>query len=111
MSLLNQDYKLIAKALASRMKKHLADIINPDQTGLINGRYIGENIVRIFDVMDYCEEHNISAAIMSIDYEKAFDLIEWKYIEFFKFGTEFRKWITILYTNIESCVVNNGWFT
>ena len=97
------------------MKKHLASIINSDQTGFINGRYIGENIVRIFDIMDYAEEKNVPAAVMSINYEKAFDCIEWKYIdkvlEFFKFGPELRKWITILYNNIERCVVNNGWFS
>ncbi len=115
LSLLNQDYKLIAKALAERMKKHLGDIIHSDQTGFIDGRYIGENIVRIFDIMDHAEEQNIPAAIMSIDYEKAFDFIEWKYIdktlEYFKFGSDFRKWINILYTDTESCVVNNGWTT
>ena len=115
LSLLNQDYKLIAKSIAARMKKHLSDIIHSDQTGFINGRFIGENIVRIFDIMDHVEEQKIPAVIMSIDYEKAFDCIEWKYIDkvldFFGFGHEFRKWVTILYTDIESCVVNNGWTT
>ena len=115
LSLLNSDYKLISKALAARMKRYLAYVVNSDQTGFINGRYIGENIVRIFDIMDYTEEHDIPAVIMSIDYEKAFDFIEWEYIEkvleFFKFGPEFQRWITILYSNTESCVVNNGWST
>ena len=43
-SILNTDYKIIAKCLALRLKKVLPDIINNDQTGFLPGRYIGENI-------------------------------------------------------------------
>ena len=115
LSLLNQDYKLIAKTLAIRMKKHLEHIIHPDQTGFINNRYIGQNIVRILDLMEFTEQEKIPAVIMSIDYEKAFDCVEWKYIdkvlEHFAFGPDFRRWVKILYTDIESCVINNGWIT
>lgn len=114
-SLLNQDYKLIAKALAARMKKHLTNIIHSDQTGFINDRYIGENITRILNIMEYAEEEHTAAVIMSIDYEKAYDSVEWKYmykvLKFFNFGPQLIKWISILYTNITSCVVNNGWTT
>ena len=39
-TLLNVDYKILAKVLATRLCKHLPDIINPNQTGFVKGRYI-----------------------------------------------------------------------
>ena len=41
---MNCDYKIAAKVIATRMKKVLPDIINIDQTGLLKGRSIGENV-------------------------------------------------------------------
>ena len=40
--MLNNDYKIITKALANRMKSVLDTIINMDQTGFMKGRYIGD---------------------------------------------------------------------
>ena len=50
LSLLNQDYKLLAKLIAERIKPHLKKLINIDQTGFIKGRYIGQNITNIIDI-------------------------------------------------------------
>ena len=47
-----------------------------------------------------------------IDFEKAFDSIEWcflyKGLEVFNFGPEFIKWVKTFYKNVSSCVINNG---
>lgn len=43
-SLLCSDYKIVAKALALRMKSVLSSLIHKDQTGFLKNRYIGENI-------------------------------------------------------------------
>ena len=66
-TLLNQDYKLYAKALATRLKTTLPDIIHSDQTGFVHNRYIGENIVKLVDIIKHCDDENIPAVIMSID--------------------------------------------
>jgi hypothetical protein len=114
-SLLNQDYKLMAKCIALRIKKHLAKLIHSDQTGFIKGRYIGENINRILGIMEYTEKENIPTIIASIDFEKAFDSLEWRFIikalKSFNFGPSIIQWVETLYKNPESCVLNNGWTT
>ena len=113
LSLLNQDYKLIAKCIAARIKHTLCSIIHHDQSGFIKDRYIGENIIRILDLLDYTEKENIPSLLMVIDFEKAFDFLEWDFIDrslkHFNFGESLRKWVTLLYSNISSCVLNNGW--
>ena len=48
-SLLNFDYKLLTKCLASRLRKVIPDIIYSDQTGFMSNRYIGENINKILN--------------------------------------------------------------
>ena len=112
-SLLNQDYKLAAKCIAFRLKKVLSKLIHEDQTGFMEGRYIGENINRIINLMDFVDENNIPALLILVDFEKAFDHLEWSFIqnclEFFNFGPSLQQWIKVLYTDIQSCVINNGW--
>ena len=53
------------------------------------------------------------SVIILIDFEKAFDTIYWDFLkcclDYYEFGTNFKKWIATLYRNIESCVTNNGY--
>ena len=52
---------------------------------------------------------------LPIDFEKAFDSLEWDYLEsvlkVYNFGEDVRTWFSILYKNSNSCVINNGFFT
>ena len=63
----------------------------------------------------YCEENDIIAFLAQIDFEKAFDSIEWpflyKCLKTFNFGDNFIHWIKILYNDISSCVGNNGYYS
>ena len=112
-SLLNCDYKIAAKAVATRMKKVLPDIINNDQTGFLKGRSIGENVRLLNSVISYAEQQNVPGMLLFIDFEKAFDTLEWKFLEktlrFYNFGDSLITWIKLLYTDISSSIQNNGW--
>ena len=114
-SLLNTDYKILAKTLATRLQSVINTIISPDQTGYIKGRYIGQNLRTIIDIIEYTNKENISGLMVFLDFQKAFDTISWPYLfttlKAFNFGPKFRKWIEILYNNPTSCVINNGHFT
>ena len=114
-SLLNNDYKIATKAIALCLEKVLPAIISPSQTGYIKGRYIGESIRIISDIMSFTEAKNIPGLAVFIDFEKAFDSIEWKFLqkclEVFNFGPQLKQWVTILHNDIRSCVLNNGFAT
>ena len=112
-TLLNTDYKIAAKAIANRIKTVLPKLINNDQTGLMKGRFIGENIRLIDGIIQYATQHNVPGLLLFIDFEKAFDSLEWPFIfdtlRFFGFGPSLINWVRTFYCNIESRVLNNGW--
>ena len=118
-SLLNTSYKIASASIALRLKNTLPTIINDDQTGFLRGRYIGENIRLIYDLMFYLEKNHKPGMLLLIDFEKAFDSVDWGFIlkvmKYFNFGPSFIKWIQTFYNKIESCVSINGhlsdWFT
>ena len=91
----------------------LPGLIDNDQTGFLKGRSITENICLINNVISHTKTKNIPGMLLFVDFEKAFDTIEWSFVRQtllrFGFGTSFIKWINVFYCDIQSCVVNNGW--
>ena len=114
-TLLNADYRILTKCIACRIKKHIQKLIHDDQTGFLKGRYIGENINRLLGTMEIIDEENIPAILINIDFEKAFDCLEWDFISTalneYNFGPYVTTWVKILYNNIESSVINNGYIS
>ena len=112
-SLLNVDYKLCARALAGRLLKVLNYVILPDQTCGVKGRFIGGNVAFLRDVSIVANELNLSAAILSLDQEKAFDRVDWRFLlstlRHMGFGESFVKWVQLLYTDIRSAVLIDGY--
>ena len=79
-TLLNVDYKILAKCIAKRIEPFLK-LIHSDQTGFMKDRFIGQNVRLLSDLMEYTDVKNISAIFLFIDFEKAFDSIEWNFIK------------------------------
>ena len=111
-SLLNLDYKILSKTLSVRLQKYLPKLIHHNQSGFVKGRFIGDAIRSIQDIMSYTNQKKLNGILLFIDFEKAFDTIELpflrKVLKKFNFGENFVQWIEILYNNISSCVMNNG---
>ena len=114
-SLTNTDYKLLAHVLANRLHTILHKIISADQTGYIRKRYIGTNIRKILDTVEYLDKNKQSGILLMLDFEKAFDTVKWpflfKTLERFNFGPQFISWIKLLYKNPSALIKNNGWFS
>ena len=113
-TLLNCDYKIATKSIASRIRKVLPKIINNDQTGFLKGRFMGENIRLIDSIIIYTNTEKISGLLPFVNFENAFDSIEWSFIEktlkYYNFGTSLVTWVKVFYTDISCiCVLNNGW--
>ena len=111
-SLLNVDTKILSKCLASRFIPVLPSLISSDQTAYVKGRYIGESIRLISDILDSTCKYNIPGYILTVDLKKAFVSIDYVFLcaclKKFSFGENFLSWVSILLKNNESCVSNGG---
>ena len=70
-SLLNIDYKIISKTIASKISNVLPKLIHGDQTGYVKGRYIGQNIRLIQDIMKITSLENLPGMAIFIDFLKS----------------------------------------
>jgi hypothetical protein len=112
-SLLNVDYKIATRAISGRLLGVIGSIVGYDQTCGIPGRTISENLMLMRDLIEYADRADIPLALLSLDQEKAFDRVDWAFLQrilhTFGFGDSFRQWISLFYSNVESAVVINGW--
>ena len=113
--LLCTDYKIFAKIISNRISLVIDQLVSNDQTGFIKSRYIAQNLMDLNCVLLHAETNNIPAAIVAIDFCKAYDSLEWnvmyKILEMYNFGPGIISWINLCYTNISSCVINNGFLS
>ena len=80
-TLLNVDYKILARAFAKRIELKLRKLIHSEQTGFVEGRFIGQNVRLLNDIMEYTELNKIPGIMVFIDLEKAIDTLEWRFLQ------------------------------
>ena len=107
-SLLNTDYKILAKVLANRLKSVINDVVQEDQSYSVPDRSIYDNISIIRDSIMYANQNNLPLAICNLDQKKAFDSIDHDYLfqtlRKMGFGEVFISLIRLLYTNVTSLI-------
>ena len=77
---MNCNYKLISKLVNNRIKRFLKTLTDSDQSGFVKGRYIGDSIRLLFDIIDYTEFKQLPGAILFVDFFKAFDSLKWEFL-------------------------------
>ena len=107
-SLLNTDYKIYTKLLASRLKNCIDHVVGRDQSYCVPGRSIYDNINLIRDIIFYANVENIPLAILNLDQKKAFDNVDHGYLfnimKVMGFGNRFISYIQFLYEDAESLI-------
>ena len=77
LSMLSVDYKIVSKVIAKRIQNVLPKLIHVNQSGFIKNRFISDTIRTILDIIDYTDINNKEGLLMMIDFEKAYDSVEW----------------------------------
>lgn len=89
-TLLNVDCIIASKVITKRLEKVLTLLINPDQTGFIKGKYFGQNIGLNMAFLNKQSFATFLVYFYSLIFEKAFDTVEWEFIQrtiaLFNFG-------------------------
>ena len=110
--MLNVDYKIIAKIIANRIRKVLHLFISPEQFCSVPGKSISTCNLMLRDLIYYVNDEKIPAALISLDWSKAFDRVDLRFV--FKimkrigFSEIIVNYIRMMYLNAESCLCING---
>ena len=113
--MINVDVKVGSKVIATRLQKVLPEIIHFNQNACVKGRTIFDAVRTIDDIMKFTERYQMSGLLVAIDFQKAFNSSNHDFmsnaLSVFNFGPSLIRWIQILYKNISSTVMNNGYTT
>ncbi|GJS39763.1 putative RNA-directed DNA polymerase, eukaryota [Tanacetum coccineum] len=96
-SLIGCVYKIISKLLASRLARVIDSVIRPNQSAFIEGRQILDGCLIANEVIRMASLENQKQLLFKVDFEKAFDSVNWKFLlnvmRQMGFGLKWRKWI------------------
>ncbi|KAL5832959.1 hypothetical protein ACOSQ3_016633 [Xanthoceras sorbifolium] len=99
-SLCNVLYKIVAKTLANRLRGVLSDVISESQSAFIPGRLISDNAIVGFECLHSIKTrfHGKSGAFaLKLDMSKAYDRIEWGFLESIMLRLGFSsKWVALI---------------
>ena len=113
--LLDVVYKLVAKVIANRIGQVADKIIAPEQTGFMKGRFVGENLRLLSDVIEYCEMDKKEGIIIACDYRAAFDSLDHEFmfaaLKAYNFGETLIAWVRLLYQDASLSIMNNGYIS
>ena len=112
LSLLCVDLKILTKIISNRLQLVADTLIHQDQCVFLKGRFIAQNLLDLLLVIESTDRKQEPGLIITIDYEKAYDTVEWtaitKLLRLYGFGENIIRWIEACQTNIFSRVINNG---
>ena len=111
-SLLCADYKILAKALATRLRTVMAPVTGPEQSYCVPGRTIHDNLFLLRDLLTASDLFGLDVGLLSLDQEKAFDRVDHTYLfrtlEAFGFGPLFVGALRVLYRDTSSLLKVNS---
>lgn len=103
-------YKIISKTLAMRMKKVLPYVISEYQSVFIPNRMILDNVLAAFETIHCLKrrgKRGRKKLALKLDMAKAYDRVEWAYLEKMMYKIEFPSRFVALVMN---CVTSVSYF-
>lgn len=111
-SLINSSMKLLTKMLASRLSNVIGSLVSEVQTGFIKGRLITDGILIVSEVINSMKAGHCDGLILKLDFEKAFDSVDWSFLlqllDKFNFSKDWIRWIKEILTTTRTSVLVNG---
>lgn len=111
-SLVSLPLKIITKLMANRAQKIITSIIHQNQYGFIKGRNIHDCLGFAFEYIHLCHQSRKPVIILKLDFEKAFDKIEYNaIIAMLKakgFGPRWINWVNNILKTASTSVLLNG---
>lgn len=80
----NKMYKLVSKTILNRLKPFMSSIIHDSQSAFVEKRLITDSFIIAFEAFHSMSPEKINGSnnfAMKLDLIKAFDMIEWNYLD------------------------------
>lgn len=74
-SLVHSVAKLITKLLANRLARRLHEMVSPNQSAFIKGRFIQDNFMLVQQTSRLLHQQKKASLLFKLDITKAFDLV------------------------------------
>ncbi|MCO5609773.1 hypothetical protein L7F22_064005 [Adiantum nelumboides] len=115
LTMLNSVYKVMAKALALRIKYVVNQVVHPKQFGFVQGRSIHEAILNVITAIDWAAEQDQDYVMINMDLQKAYDRVSWDFIlavvDRLGFGNNFLGMVKTLFQNANASIQINGYIS
>ncbi|XP_071728387.1 uncharacterized protein [Rutidosis leptorrhynchoides] len=111
-SLIGCYYKIVAKMLSSRLRKVLPNLVGCEQSAFLKGRFILDGALIANETVDFLKAKKTKGLIFKVDFEKAFDSLNWKFLldvmKCMGFGVKWRSWISSCLKSASVSILVNG---
>ena len=105
-SLCSVIYKLVSKVFVNRLKGILPSVVSENQSAFQASRVITDNILMAFETLHYMKHHQkgkVGYMALKLDMSKAYDYVEWKYLELMMKRMGFAdRWVPLMMECISS---------
>nr|GEU78008.1 hypothetical protein [Tanacetum cinerariifolium] len=110
-SFIGTHYKIISKLISNRLSKVIDKVVSKEQSAFIAGRQILDGPLIISEIIQWYKKRKKKMLIFKVDFEKVFDSVSWKYLDFILdslgFGSKWRSWIrACLHSSRASILIN-----
>ncbi|MCO5590451.1 hypothetical protein L7F22_044421 [Adiantum nelumboides] len=73
--------EILARIIIARLRPLLPDLIHSSQTGFVQDRSIVDNVVTFYETVEWVRQTEQPTTIMLFDFEKAYDKVDWGFLE------------------------------
>ncbi|XP_071740259.1 uncharacterized protein [Rutidosis leptorrhynchoides] len=98
--------------LTRRLKRIVPGLIGEEQSAFMEGRYILDGVLIALETVEFVKGKKSKSFILKVDFEKAFDCIDWNYLsnimELMGFQPKWIKWINSCLTSTSISVLVNA---
>ncbi|XP_039687884.1 uncharacterized protein [Medicago truncatula] len=74
-------YKVLAKVLANRLRCVISSVVSDTQSAFVRGKQILDGILIANEVVDEAKRMNKELLLFKVDFEKAYDSVDLKYLD------------------------------
>ena len=114
-SLVNGIIKIFSKVLYNRLSQHMDKLRSASQTAFIKGRQLGDGFLSAAEIISFCKRHQHRGMIMKLNFEKAYDKINWNFLlsllEARGFGKKWCSWVKMILLDSKVAPIINKWRT